>query len=269
MSAPLVTIIMAAYNNGRFIAAAIASALDQEHRAIELIVVNDGSTDDTAKVLGTLADPRLIVVHLERNKGVSHARNRALDIARGDHICFLDADDLMPKRGITARLDVFRRDPQLSFVDGAVEFRDTDMQHTTRTWAPSFTGEPLDRLVRFDPCCFFGNTWMVRRDAIGPVRFDTGLTHSEDLQFYIRLAPGRRYGYTNETVLHYRVTGASSMSRLENLEHSYRSMLAWMRQHPEIVPRKALPEAGYRVRRMMSGAYWKAGRPWKALWAWR
>lgn len=269
MSAPLVTIVMAAYNSGQFIAAAIASALDQEHHGIELIVVNDGSTDDTAKVLSTITDPRLVVISLQRNMGVSHARNRALDQTRGAFVCFLDADDRMPPRSISARMAMFARDPGLCFVDGAVEFYDTGMHHVTRTWTPTFSGEPLDRLVRFDPSCFFGNTWLVRREAIGTMRFDTGLTHCEDLQFYIRIAPGRRYGYTSETVLHYRITGTSSMSRLEKLERSYRTMLAWMRHHPELVPRAALPEAGYRVRRMMSGAYWKAGRFWKALWAWR
>jgi glycosyltransferase involved in cell wall biosynthesis len=269
MSAPLVSIIMAAYNNGRYIAAAITSALDQEHRKVELIVVNDGSTDGSADLLAGHSDPRVKVITLDRNMGVSNARNRALDLAQGDYVCFLDADDLMPARSLTARLEVFRRDPSSSFVDGVVEFRETDMRNTTRTWTPSFKGEPLGRLVRFDPCCFFGNTWMIRRDAIGDVRFDTSLTHAEDLQFYIRLAPGRQYDFTTETVLHYRITGTSSMSRLEMLERSYRALLTWMRAHPETVPRSALLEAGYRVRRMMSGAYWKAGRIWNAIMAWR
>ncbi len=269
MSDPLVTIIMAAYNSDQFIAAAIASALEQEYQNIELIVVNDGSTDDTAQVLTTFTDPRLVVLSVERNRGVSHARNRALDLAHGEYVCFLDADDHMPARSISSRSEVLMRDPGLSFVDGAVEFYDAQMQQVTRKWTPTFVGEPLERLVRFDPACFFGNTWLVRREAIGTARFDTGLSHSEDLQFYIRISPGRRYGYTRETVLDYRITGTSSMSRLDNLERSYRSMLAWMWRHPELVPRTALPEAGYRVRRMMSGAYWKAGRPLKALWALR
>ncbi len=269
MSDPTVTIIMAAYNSCQFITAAVTSALEQEYRDIELIVVNDGSTDDTARVLATITDPRLVVVALQRNRGVSHARNRALDLARGEHVCFLDADDRMPPRSISARLEVLAQEPELSFVDGAVEYYDPTMERVTRKWTPSFSGAPLDRLVRFDPSCFFGNTWLIRREAIGAVRFDVDLTHSEDLQFYIRIAPGRRYGYTRETVLHYRITSTSSMSRLENLERSYRAMLAWMWRNPGLVPRRALPHAGYRVRRMMSGAYWKAGRLWKAIWAWR
>jgi glycosyltransferase involved in cell wall biosynthesis len=266
---PLVSVIMPAYNAAPWLSEAVHSVLDQEHRSVELIIVNDGSSDATARIMASFTDARIITIHLDRNQGVSNARNLGLDRAKGTFVCFLDADDRMPPRSIAARLDVLRRDPGLSFVDGVVEFLDADMSKVTRTWQPTFSGEPLHCLIRFDPSCFFGNTWLIRRSTIGSVRFDTTLTHAEDLQFYIRIAPHNRYDHTSETVLHYRISGTSSMSRLEHLEASYRTLLAWMRSHPELVPRRLLSVAGYRVRRMMSGAYWKSGQRWKALWAWR
>jgi glycosyltransferase involved in cell wall biosynthesis len=268
-SEPLVSVIMPAYNAGPWLAEAVRSVLDQQYRSLELIVVNDGSTDDTAQVIATFEDHRIVRLHLDRNLGVSNARNRGLDLAKGAYVCFLDADDRMPERSIAARMEVIRRDPGLSFVDGVVEYRDASLNEVLRIWRPTFTGEPLHHLVRFDAACFFGNTWLVQREAIGQVRFDTTLTHAEDLQFYIRIAPGRRYGYTDETVLHYRLSGSSSMSRLDHLERSYRTLLRWMWDHPEVVPRRLFPKAAFRVRRMMSGAFWKSGQRWKAVMAWR
>lgn len=265
----LVSVIMPAHNAAPWIAEAVRSVLEQTHRDVELLIVNDGSTDGTAATLDGLHDPRIVRIDLPRNQGVSHARNLALDRMRGDLVCFLDADDRMPPDAIAARLAVLEADPSLSFVDGTVERRDERMERVLSTRTPSFTGEPLDRLLRFDPSCFLGNTWMIRREAIGSERFDTTLSHAEDLHFFMRIARGRRYGHTTATVLHYRRSPGTSMSRLDALERSYRRVLRWMREHPEIASPAQRLRAGYLVRRMMCGAWWKAGRPLKALLAWR
>lgn len=265
----LVSVIMPAYNAAPWIAEAVRSVLDQSHTHLELVIVNDGSTDGTATVLDGLTDPRIVRIDLPANKGVSNARNLALDRVRGDLVCFLDADDRMPPDGIAARIEVLDADPGLSFVDGGVEHRDERLERVLRTWTPSFTGEPFERLLRFDPSCFFGNTWLIRREAIGAVRFDTTLTHVEDLHFYLRIAPGRRYGHTTRIVLHYRRSAGSSMSRLDALERSYRQVLGWMREHPELVSHHQWRRSFWLVRRMMCGAWWKAGRPFKALLALR
>jgi succinoglycan biosynthesis protein ExoO len=96
-----VTVLIPAYNAGSFLHRAIRSALGQTCLPLEVIVVDDGSTDDTAEVaqkLG-LADPRVRVVHLRENAGPAKARNAGLDLARGEWVAVLDADDaFMPER---------------------------------------------------------------------------------------------------------------------------------------------------------------------------
>ena len=86
--------------------------------------------------------------------------------------------------------------------------------------------------------------------------------------FYLTIADGRRYSFTPEPVLHYRVTGSSSMSRLEGLERSYHFVHRWITARPTLFDRATRRKNLYLIRRMMSGAYWHAGRPVQAVLAW-
>ena len=174
----------------------------------------------------------------------------------GDFLAFLDADDVMPTRSIEARLEVLLSDPSLSFADGTALSMDADLKNVLRTYTPTFTGEPFPMLVRFSPRCFFGNTWLIREDAVRGAQFDGSLSHAEDLMFYLSISPGRLFSYTREPVLLYRVTGHSIMSHLEGLERSYHALQRWMVRHPELVDRRAAFLAKYRIRRIMSGSYW-------------
>ncbi|MCR5299894.1 MAG: glycosyltransferase [Erysipelotrichaceae bacterium] len=91
---PKVSVIVPVYNAGNAVRRCVESILNQEYKDLELIVVNDGSKDDSGKILDEYAakDPRVIVIHKE-NSGVSDTRNQALDIAQGEYVQFLDADD--------------------------------------------------------------------------------------------------------------------------------------------------------------------------------
>src|SRR5690554_3087136 len=89
--APVVSIIMPTYNRAEFISAAISSVLRQTYESFELIVIDDGSTDETAQVIRSFTDQRVLFVR-QANHGRSAARNRALGMARGRYIAFLDSD---------------------------------------------------------------------------------------------------------------------------------------------------------------------------------
>ena len=96
---PIVSVIMATYNDGKFIKESIDSILNQTLTNFELIIVNDASTDETQHILSGYIDSRIIVLHNEENLGRSLARNRALEIARGEFVDVLDSDDVaLPNR---------------------------------------------------------------------------------------------------------------------------------------------------------------------------
>lgn len=89
----LVSIITPSYNAGKYIKTAINSVLRQSYTAWEMIIVDDGSTDDTSEIISAYKDERIIYHHLEKNSGVATAMNTALNLAQGQLIAFLDADD--------------------------------------------------------------------------------------------------------------------------------------------------------------------------------
>lgn len=107
MSCPLVSVVVPAYNVGTaFLRDAIASALGQTYDNLEVIVVNDASTDNTMQCIADFRDPRLRVINLPENRGLSFARNAGTNAACGEWITFLDADDRMHPQMINRLLDI-------------------------------------------------------------------------------------------------------------------------------------------------------------------
>ena len=93
MSVPMITILMPAYNARKYIGAAIDSVLQQSFTAFELVIVDDGSTDDTKEIIETFTDPRIRLLN-QAHGGVSGALNTGLAMAKGKYIARFDADDI-------------------------------------------------------------------------------------------------------------------------------------------------------------------------------
>jgi len=190
-ASPLVSILIPAFNAAPWLAATLESALAQTHTPVEIIVVDDGSADDTLACARTFAS-RGVVVATQANAGASAARNHALRLAHGDFIQFLDADDLLSPRKIELQLAVlatrptgalatcrwgrFDTDPSAArFVDDIV-FRD-------------FT--PVDFLLVYahEGAMMHPAAWLVPRavaDTAGP--WDETLSLNDDGEYFARVA---------------------------------------------------------------------------------
>jgi teichuronic acid biosynthesis glycosyltransferase TuaG len=237
----LVSIIMPVYNAQRFISEAINSVLQQSHANWELLIINDGSSDGSLEIIKTFDDGRIRLFD-QMNKGVSAARNVGLSNMIGNYFCFLDADDRMPLNSLQSRLAVFGLDQATQFVDGVVGKFDSSLSDKIGVWKPSFQGNPFSDLLNLTGNSFFGPTWMIRRKADVQYAFDEGLTHGEDLLFFMNISRSADalYECTDEEILHYRIHSNSAMrSGLENLERGYiyiyRNICNW----PEITPTMA------------------------------
>jgi glycosyltransferase involved in cell wall biosynthesis len=114
-----VSVVVPAYNAGAFLAAALDSVFAQDLPVHEVIVVNDGSTDDTAEVIARYR--REIRVLSQANRGAARARNAGLARSTGDLVAFLDADDLWPENSLSSRAAVLAAHPGVGFVFGGVE----------------------------------------------------------------------------------------------------------------------------------------------------
>lgn len=110
---PVVSVIIPAFNAAPFITATVESALGQSFRSIEVVVIDDGSSDGTAAQLRGIEDPRLIVIR-QSNKGAPAALNKAIGMARGVFIAFLDHDDLWLESKIERHMAAFAQHPELT-----------------------------------------------------------------------------------------------------------------------------------------------------------
>jgi glycosyltransferase involved in cell wall biosynthesis len=115
---PLVSVTMPAYNAERTIAEAIESILTQEFRDFELIIVDDGSSDGTASIIGRYAktDQRIVKLTNQDNQGIARSRNKALAAAKGQYIACLDSDDVAEPSRLRMQLEFMAKNPDCVLV---------------------------------------------------------------------------------------------------------------------------------------------------------
>ena len=259
-----VSIITPVFNGDLFMRDAVAAVFAQTRTDWEWIIVNDGSTDGTGAFLDALTDPRIMVVH-QANAGVSAARNTALDRVRGDYVTFLDADDVLPADAFRVRSAVLDAQPGVDIVHGSVQV--TSRGVPVRRYDPDLRPGPLlQRLARMEEGVFFGTIYMLRREKIGRHRFPVGVTHCEDLIFFLTLAheADLQYAAVSEVVYEYRVQPQSAMTNLDGLERGYLELV----RHSAGLPR--IDAAGrmiqqQRVRRILFRSWLRRFRPDRAL----
>ncbi|ACB85153.1 glycosyltransferase family 2 protein [Natranaerobius thermophilus] len=136
-----VSIVMAVYNEEKFLQQAIDSALSQTYPSTDLIVVNDGSTDSTKTILDNLNDQRVTVIHLEENQGAANALNIGIEQASGNWISIHDADDISYPTKIEEQVKYIKQNPQLVGVGTLVEYI---------AGSPNVTQKLLKRLVKIN-----------------------------------------------------------------------------------------------------------------------
>ena len=128
----MISIVMPTYNRAYIIDSSIKSVLAQTYSDFELIIVDDGSTDDTEKVIKSFNDKRIRYIKLEKNSGASHARNIGIENAKGEYITFHDSDDTMASTKLEEQYNYMKEnDYDISFCE--FEFNKKDM-HYPKIW---------------------------------------------------------------------------------------------------------------------------------------
>ncbi len=221
-----VSVVIPSYNYGRFIAQAIESVLAQTVAAHEIIVVDDGSKDDTIERLaGYSGRVRLIE---QPNAGVGAARNTGARAATGDLIAFLDADDLWTPTKIEKQVHRFETDTQIGLVHcGFVEI-DID-GNEQRHFIVGAEGWIANRILMFDPITIVapGSTAMVSREAFEEVGgFDARCPPSEDWEFSLSVARKFKVGFVPEPLLRYRQHGSGGHLNIHRMERGMRIAFA-------------------------------------------
>lgn len=209
----LVSIIMPAFNAQNTIAISIDSVLNQIYRNWELLIVNDGSTDATRKVIDTYSDPR-IRVFTKENGGVSQARNFGLDRINGEFVAFIDSDDLWKKDKLEKQVEFFDNyssDTGLCFtkIHGFLERE--NFSFPMQNFELCIERDNYHNLLIYDYIPTL--TVILRRDVVNQVGyFDESLRGTEDWDYWIRVAKTYKIIYINEVLAYYRVQAVSLSS---------------------------------------------------------
>lgn len=249
----LVSVIVPAYDVEGFVGRTLTSVLEQTHRHLEVIVVDDGSTDGTAGIVGDFArrDARVRLLR-GPNRGVSAARNLAIARSRGRWIAPIDADDVWHRDKLTRQLDVMRASgPEVGVVYCWSAGIDEDDRVILPTWNDATASGDVLRDIVISGIAGNGSTPLIRRaclEAVGGYDEETAL--GEDWKLYTALAGVCHFAVVPQHLTGYRLRDDSASIGFERMEASLDTITAWIRRRwPE------LPEQVFRDRSHTVNAY--------------
>lgn len=261
-----VSVVIPTYNYGRFIKEAISSVLDQTRSPSEIIVVDDGSTDETAAVVAAFG--KAVRYIRQDNAGVCAARNLGVSESTSELIAFLDADDTLEPSNLEKQVARFESDEEIGLVHCAMREFDDETGETISLYMEGGEDHVADNLLLWEgPLIVAPGAVIVSRKAFDRVGgFDTRMKVSEDWDFCYRVARLFKIGFVAEPLINYRSHNAAAHHSVENME---RGMLmfyekAFATDDPEIL--KLRRRAYGNFHRVMAGSYLHSGRMGKFLW---
>jgi glycosyltransferase involved in cell wall biosynthesis len=208
MNNPLISCIVPVYNGARFLREALDSIMAQTYRPVEIIVVDDGSTDDSAKIAQQYPAP--IRLHSQANAGPAAARNRGVGLACGEFLAFLDADDLWHPEKLEGQMARLRQRPELAFC----------VTHIQNFWIPELRAEKDQfegsRLAEPLPG-YNAPTLLVRSTAFRLVgEFCESMPHTSEPDWFLRAAEVGALGELLPDILVRRRLHHANRSRLRS-----------------------------------------------------
>jgi glycosyltransferase involved in cell wall biosynthesis len=212
--AEALSIIIPCYNHGKYLASAIKSCLALGYPNLEIVVVDDGSTDNTPEVAKAFTDVRYV---RKNNEGLPAARNTGIDCCTGEYISFLDADDWYLPQALLTNLEILQQYPEAAFISGCHMIQREDGTYISHC---HFHKDQF--YIHLLHTNFIGNpsTVIYRRDTLEKYRFSTSIVYKgcEDYEHYLRIT-------RNNPVLHNSINISVYRKHESNMSNNYTMML--------------------------------------------
>lgn len=199
----LVSVIICIYNGEQYVKQCLDSVFEQAYKDIEIIVVDDGSIDNTRGLVQEYSDIKYIY---QENRGLAAARNTALSYVSGEYVAMLDVDDLYTQDKIEKQVKYLEENTDIDIVYNDAILIDKDGQEI-KILKPEYSGlnkEDFLACILFRQSIHCTASIMVRRKCFDNVKFPEGLRQSEDYYVTIELAKKYRFGYLEESLYKYR-----------------------------------------------------------------
>lgn len=212
-----VTVIIPTYNRAGTIAESIQSVLDQTYTNLEVVIVDDGSMDETEAIINKLADERTKYVRLDKNSGVANARNVGVNLAKTDWIAFQDSDDIWHKDKLEKQMTYAKEYPEYALIYSKYKLF---YQNGVESVMPAYPLEVMEGNMfkaLLERNVIDAPTILVKKEEFLSVGgFDIDFHALEDWDFVIRFAKQYKIGYVEEVLIDSRVTSGGVSSGIAN-----------------------------------------------------
>jgi glycosyltransferase involved in cell wall biosynthesis len=208
-NSPLISVIIPAYNCEKSIKETINSVLQQTFTDFELIVINDGSQDSTLDVINSIQDTRMKVFSFE-NAGGNISRNRGLNLAVGNYISFLDADDIWTPDKLESQLEALQKNPEAHVAYSWTDYIDEEGNFLVSGRRVSVNGDVYEKLL-INNFLENGSNPLIRKEALVELDgFDESLKAAQDWDMWLRLAAKYSFVAVPKVQILYRANFISS-----------------------------------------------------------
>ncbi len=219
---PLVSVIFPCYNASEYLVQSLESILNQTYRNLEILTIDDGSTDETVAILERYAatDPRIRLIRNPENRKLIYTLNRGIELARGRYIARMDADDISFPERIEKLVAELESHPGVDFVSSGFYIIDTSGRIIYTSIPKALTGKPL-KFVSFFSTPMLHPGLLIKSEVLKKAGFSGEFIHCEDYELFSRLVMN---GYVarnlSEPLIYYRANPESVSNQFEQIQIS-------------------------------------------------
>jgi glycosyltransferase involved in cell wall biosynthesis len=228
----MISVLMPVFNTDKYVHQSIQSILNQSFEDFEFIIINDGSTDDSLKIIQSFQDKRIRIIQNEKNLGLIKTLNKGIDLAKGKYIARIDADDIAHPERLAKQFDFLEKNPNYALVGTQAKFIFGDKLSNSK-FKMETESDLLVTLSLFNSP-FIHPSVMIRTAILKEFYYDEDFTTAEDYELWTRIL--RKYPCANldESLLSYRlhdnnISTLQNNKQLESVKRIYRSNLEYIK----------------------------------------
>jgi glycosyltransferase involved in cell wall biosynthesis len=221
---PTVSVILPVYNAARFLKPCIKSVLQQSFTDLELIIINDGSTDHSVDIINSFHDPRIRLINNDGNKGLIYSLNKAVELSNGRYIARMDADDICLPQRIEKQVQLLNSKQNISVTACPVQFineKDEDIAMRWREDEVNISSADIRREMASGNCIAHPSI-MARAEVLKSHPYPMNQQHTEDYALWLQLiTEGYEFEKVPEKLLRYRVHQSSVTHQFHRKKNVY------------------------------------------------
>jgi glycosyltransferase involved in cell wall biosynthesis len=201
---PKVSVLMPMFNSEKYIGMAVESILNQTFKDFELIILNDGSTDDSKKIVESYSDNRIKLIENAQNQGLARTRNRLIAEAKGDFLAWLDSDDIALPQRLQIQVDFLEKNPNHALVASWARIIGSNNLPTgnfVKSYIPNTDLSALLLFVNY----IVQSSVMLRRNLLPDEHYNLDFPPTEDYELWVRIAKKHPIAILNDILVDYRV----------------------------------------------------------------